>query len=210
MVAKPQKAGKASGGTSQKKAKSVTGKRGGKAPRKVAVPKKESPKNRSASPKKAVKAAAKKKNAKPRPQATKSSVAKRKIGAGKKSTATASRKATPAKSSLRKKVDEQAIADFKALVNLTRKRLETWLDTDESRKVGLKYRGKGESAGHESGKKIVELIGKRRDRFSDDDVKHIHKVVDDIKRHLAQRPKGDITASNWRYSLMNWGHDPAK
>ena len=26
----------------------------------------------------------------------------------------------------------------------------------------------------------------------------------------AQRPDGDIEESDWRYSLMNWGHDPVK
>ena len=31
-----------------------------------------------------------------------------------------------------------------------------------------------------------------------------------IKRHLAQRPSGQIEDTAWRYSLMNWGHDPAK
>ena len=30
------------------------------------------------------------------------------------------------------------------------------------------------------------------------------------KRHLAQRPHDKIGDSPWRYSLMNWGHDPAK
>ncbi|WP_231974713.1 DUF3140 domain-containing protein [Mycobacterium sp. E1747] len=30
------------------------------------------------------------------------------------------------------------------------------------------------------------------------------------KRHLAQRPHGNIDESTWRYSLMNWGHDPMK
>ena len=25
---------------------------------------------------------------------------------------------------------------------------------------------------------------------------------------LAQRPDGDATDTRWRYSLMNWGHDP--
>jgi hypothetical protein len=30
-------------------------------------------------------------------------------------------------------------------------------------------------------------------------------------RHLAQRPtKERIEDSRWRYSLMNWGHDPCK
>jgi hypothetical protein len=29
-------------------------------------------------------------------------------------------------------------------------------------------------------------------------------------RHLAQRPSGDAREAEWRYSLMNWGHDPLK
>ena len=29
-------------------------------------------------------------------------------------------------------------------------------------------------------------------------------------RHLAQRPSGNVTDTPWRYSLMNWGHDPKK
>ena len=30
-----------------------------------------------------------------------------------------------------------------------------------------------------------------------------------VNRHLKQRPqKEELERSNWRYSLMNWGHDP--
>ncbi len=36
------------------------------------------------------------------------------------------------------------------------------------------------------------------------------KVVGYVHRHLAQRPEGDIEETPWRYSLMNWGHDPLK
>jgi hypothetical protein len=36
------------------------------------------------------------------------------------------------------------------------------------------------------------------------------KVIDEVQRHLAQRPAGNIEHSRWRYSLMNWGHDPLK
>ena len=38
---------------------------------------------------------------------------------------------------------------------------------------------------------------------------HLKKVVGYTHRHLAQRPNGDITETKWRYSLMNWGHDPS-
>ena len=38
---------------------------------------------------------------------------------------------------------------------MTRKELEDWLETDESRSVG---QGEGESKGHESGRRIVGLL----------------------------------------------------
>jgi hypothetical protein len=38
----------------------------------------------------------------------------------------------------------------------------------------------------------------------------MRKVLGYIKRHSAQRPSGDVTDTPWRYSLMNWGHDPLK
>ncbi|HEU4458455.1 MAG TPA: DUF3140 domain-containing protein [Methylibium sp.] len=37
----------------------------------------------------------------------------------------------------------------------------------------------------------------------------MHKVVGYIHRHLAQRPH-EVEHSRWRYSLMNWGHDPTR
>jgi hypothetical protein len=37
----------------------------------------------------------------------------------------------------------------------------------------------------------------------------MRKVVGFIRRHSAQRPE-NIYTSRWRYSLMNWGHDPTK
>lgn len=36
----------------------------------------------------------------------------------------------------------------------------------------------------------------------------MRKVVGYVRRHLAQRPSGDVEDTRWRYSLMNWGHDP--
>lgn len=45
---------------------------------------------------------------------------------------------------------------------------------------------------------------------SSDDAAHMRKVVGHVHRHLAQRPSGDVTDTDWRYSLMNWGHDPKK
>ena len=104
--------------------------------------------------------------------------------------------------------DEQVVQEFDGAVNMTRKELEDWLRSDESKSVG---EGEGESKGHESGRKIVEILGKNKSDYTDEDIDHMRKVVGYVNRHQAQRPQGDVVKnSNWRYSLMNWGHDPLK
>ncbi len=100
--------------------------------------------------------------------------------------------------------------DFGEAVNMTAGELETWLETDESQSVGQKSDGSGESTGHESGRRIVELLRTKKDDLTDDDLAHMRKVHGYVQRHLAQEPQKDVESSNWRYSLMNWGHDPLK
>ena len=107
------------------------------------------------------------------------------------------------------KSEEQVIEEFGEAVNMSRKELEGWLETDESRSVGQSDGG-GESKGHESGRRIVEILGKDKSDYSDDDIDHMRRVVSYVHRHQAQKPEGDVKNSNWRYSLLNWGHDPLK
>jgi hypothetical protein len=104
---------------------------------------------------------------------------------------------------------QQVIEDFDVAVNMTAKELEEWLETDESKSVGQSDGG-GESKGHESGRRIVEMLGKNKSDYTDGDVEHMKKVTGYVHRHQAQKPKGDVEDSSWRYSLMNWGHDPLK
>ena len=101
------------------------------------------------------------------------------------------------------------IDDFHAAVNMTPKELEDWLETDESQSVGQKDGG-GESVGHESGRRIVAILRTRKGDPSDDDVAHMRKVNGYVARHCKQGPDGDPAETKWRYSLMNWGHDPLK
>jgi hypothetical protein len=98
--------------------------------------------------------------------------------------------------------------DFYDRVNLQPKELEEWLETDESRSVG--DADSGESTGHESGRRIVEIKRTNKDDLTHDQYRHMKKVVNYIGRHTSQKPSGDIEQSDWRYSLMNWGHDPLK
>jgi hypothetical protein len=106
------------------------------------------------------------------------------------------------------KLDRPAIAaDFAAAVNMGADELEAWLETPESKRVGLKKDGGGESVGHASGRRIVELL--RHGPKGDSDYAHMRKVVGFVRRHRAQEP-ANMVSSRWRYSLMNWGHDPLR
>lgn len=110
------------------------------------------------------------------------------------------------------KLDEDKVArDFSGLVNMTRAELASWLETDESRRVGWKgAKGKAaESIGHASGRRILSILAKKKSELGAADYEHMRKVVGFVRRHKAQQPQ-NIYTSRWRYSLMNWGHDPTK
>lgn len=105
-------------------------------------------------------------------------------------------------------------AAFKDAVNMTPAALEKWLTTDESKEVGWKGpdgKGAGESVGHKEGARIVAILRKTKSDLDEADQADMKKVVGFIHRHLAQGgPAEDVEHSRWRYSLMNWGHDPLK
>lgn len=104
---------------------------------------------------------------------------------------------------------DKVYRDFARAVNMAPAELEAWLETGESRKVGWKGDGRSESIGHASGRRIVALLRTRKADLADADYVHMRKVVGYVARHKAQRPENIVT-SRWRYSLMNWGHDPLK
>ncbi len=105
--------------------------------------------------------------------------------------------------------DDDTWREFRATVNMTAKELDSWLKSKDSGAVGQKSGGK-ESTGHASGRRIVTILKTNKRDLTDDDYAHMRKVIGYAKRHLKQRPAGDVSDSRWRYSLMNWGHDPTK
>jgi len=99
--------------------------------------------------------------------------------------------------------------DWRDAVNMTASEIEKWLETDESREVGQKDAG-GESVGHRSGRRIIDILGTRKAELTDSDIEWMQKVVGYVHRHRAQGPDSDVEHSRWRYSLMNWGNNPLK
>jgi len=62
-----------------------------------------------------------------------------------------------------------------------------------------------------TGRRIVEIKSKHKADLTDGDYLHMRKVVGYVHRHVKQGgPQKDKERSPWRYSLMNWGHDPLK
>ena len=108
----------------------------------------------------------------------------------------------------------ETYAAFKQAVNMTPAALEKWLVTEESKEVGWKGadgHGSGESVGHKEGARIVAIKRKKKADLTEDDYAHMRKVHGYVARHMAQGgPAEDKEHSRWRYSLMNWGHDPSK
>ncbi|MGI4978750.1 MAG: DUF3140 domain-containing protein [Janthinobacterium lividum] len=108
-------------------------------------------------------------------------------------------------------------ADFRDAVNMTPAELRRWLDTEDSRSVGMTQGGERvsgpggkEAVGHHMGYEILALHDLHQDRYGEAEYDTMRKVTGYVHRHTAQRPHGDVTDSRWRQSLMNWGHDPLK
>ena len=109
------------------------------------------------------------------------------------------------------------IRQFRDVVNMTPASLRKWLDSADSRSVGMTHEGERvtgeggeESVGHEMGRRILELKGKKAADITEDDLQAMRKVIGYVHRHGVQRPQGDVADTRWRKSLMNWGHDPLK
>jgi hypothetical protein len=102
------------------------------------------------------------------------------------------------------------IEDFHQVVNMSPQQLSRWLETADSQAVGQQQDNGAESTGHKSGPHIVELLKRDESQYSEDEIAHMRKVVSYVRRHSAQRPQADREDTRWRFSLINWGHDPSR
>ncbi|KPM38853.1 hypothetical protein AK830_g7690 [Neonectria ditissima] len=117
------------------------------------------------------------------------------------------------------KPQDQVVDEFNTLVNMTAAELEEWLKSDDSNSAGWpKEDNNGETVGHDSGRKIVEILksnpSKDPENYTEDQVTHMRKVVAYCKRHLAQEASGndkkstaEVKKTKSYASLKNWGHD---
>lgn len=110
---------------------------------------------------------------------------------------------------------------FGALANMPPGKLERWLAAQASRQArangdGTNHDGAGANGGDgdghgvdlRAGRRIVELKRTKMDDLLEQDYAQMQEIVRYLERRLARRPEGDLTDSEWRRTLMSWGHDP--
>ncbi|EKG17676.1 hypothetical protein MPH_05125 [Macrophomina phaseolina MS6] len=111
---------------------------------------------------------------------------------------------------------QTVIEEFNDLVNMSPKELKDWLGSQESAGSGWsKNDGSEETIGHESGRKVIKILEKNPkkipEKYDEEDIDHMRRVVAYCKRHLAQEEKAKQDTDNKSYkSLKNWGHDAQK
>ncbi|KAH0393346.1 hypothetical protein KCU89_g12508, partial [Aureobasidium melanogenum] len=80
------------------------------------------------------------------------------------------------------KDNDTVIKEFNELVNMSPDQLKEWLGGEDSAGAGWsKDDGSGETIGHESGRKIIEILEKnpKKDpsKYDEDDISHMRKVA---------------------------------
>ncbi|MGI5165809.1 DUF3140 domain-containing protein [Spirillospora sp. CA-253888] len=98
--------------------------------------------------------------------------------------------------------------DFHRTVNMTSEELRAWLLTDASGEEALPADPDMDLP--ELGKRIVEILRKRKVDLTSDDVADMRRVVERAEGLLDRRPPDGAQNERWRHALMTLGHDPLK
>jgi hypothetical protein len=96
--------------------------------------------------------------------------------------------------------------DFHAQVNVPSEQLRSWLLT----------RGSGEEAFGadpdldlpQPGRRILAVLRKRKVDLTPTDIEVMREAVAEIQRLTDARPAVGVTDQEWRYALLDLGHDP--
>ncbi|WP_067486389.1 DUF3140 domain-containing protein [Actinomadura hibisca] len=98
--------------------------------------------------------------------------------------------------------------DFHRTVNMTSEELRAWLLTDASGEDALP--ADPDMKVPELGKRVVEILRKRKVDLTSDDVADMRQVVEHADELLEKEPPDGAQDERWRHALMTVGHDPLK
>jgi hypothetical protein len=103
---------------------------------------------------------------------------------------------------------ELAWESFHEAVNMTSDELRTWLLTEASGEDT--FVADPELGLSELGRKVVEILRKRKVDLTSKDADVMRQVSDYVANCEANRPAEGMRHDQWRHSLMTVGHDPLK
>jgi hypothetical protein len=103
---------------------------------------------------------------------------------------------------------EVAWYSFQEVINMTSEELRAWLLSEASDDAALP--GEPDTGLPELGKRVVELLRKRKVDLTQRDADVMEKVVDFVFTQEAEGPPDMETEEEWRRSLMTVGHDPTR
>ena len=104
-------------------------------------------------------------------------------------------------------VDDELWDEFHRVVNMTSRELDEWLRV---RSADEESEALPDQAGTETGRHVLNILGKRRTDLTDDDVRVMQNVVDRVLAERRDDLEPTAGEAHWRYRLMSMGHDPLK
>jgi hypothetical protein len=104
-------------------------------------------------------------------------------------------------------VDDRLWQEFHDAVNMTSRELQDWLRTAAA---DTDAEALPDQAGPELGRRVVEVLGKRRTDITDSDATVMTNVIDLVRREDPGPDGGSAGDRAWRRRLMTVGHDPLK
>ncbi|MDQ0774756.1 hypothetical protein QF026_003222 [Streptomyces aurantiacus] len=97
--------------------------------------------------------------------------------------------------------------EFHAVVNMTSRELSDWLMT---RSAGEQTEEVPDQSGTKNGRRVLEILGKRRTDLTADDIRVMRKVIDVVTTERGVDMEPTAGEAHWRHRLMTLGHDPLK
>ncbi|ALC24617.1 DUF3140 domain-containing protein [Streptomyces pristinaespiralis] len=97
--------------------------------------------------------------------------------------------------------------EFHTVVNMTSRELQEWLSVEAASEETEEV---PDQAGPPTGRKVLEILGKRRTDLTADDTRVMQRVCDVVRSQRNAEMEPEAGDANWRHSLMNIGHDPLK
>lgn len=97
---------------------------------------------------------------------------------------------------------------FHQVVNMNSEELRTWLLVDAANEHA--FPADPDLGLPELGRRVVDILRKRKLDLTDADVATMREVVDFVEKATITQPTGEAANAGWRRSLMSVGHDPLK